>query len=409
MFYTKKIVVYVFFYNFAGIKPTYYKLMKHYHCLSLLTLVLSTFLFFSCGDDDGNIGIGPDTGKAITGYWQVGDRDLNGDAAITGIVVHDDGTVTEWQYAEGAEDPFSLGYKTGKWTVSGNHYELQLSRGDGSFYTVTVAGNDDREMYLAYNGRTSIVPMLRLSSLPGDGNSMIQELERMKFANFTMSDVTGYWEYAENNSGAGIYIDNQGNLSDVSPVYSDQNYKAVQYHSGILTLTPSACSFLFKGSTYTVYAVGGDTMLASTDGRKVERFVRKDVPAEVATLENIFRTAPASALLGTWESIHYKYEINGNTNLDIDITPSDNWAMQYYKKLVFSADHKLHRYTYHSGNSYDDLYFSYVSGVIRTASTPGELVMPDPWGVSTWQVESLSDTELRLSHNGETYTFRKTN
>lgn len=384
--------------------------MKHYHGLSLLTLVLSIFLLSSCGDDDDiNIGIGPDTRKAITGYWQVGGQDLNNDAAITGMVVHDDGTVTEWQYADGAAAPFSLGYKTSRWTVSGKHYELQLSKGNGTFYTVVVAGNDDNEMYLAYNGKTSVVPMRRLRSLPGDGNNIIWSLENMKFSNFSISDFTGYWEYAEDDSNSGIYIDRRGNLSNISTLYPTESYKKVNYHSDKLPLTPSTCSFPFRGAPYTVYAVGRDTMLASVDGHKIESFVRKDTPKEIIDLDNIFNTAVSSALVGTWEATHYTQVNNGYTSIDEDITATNSWSMQLYQKLVFTADHKVRRYTYYNSNNYIELYFSYDANVIKMSSEPGGLVAPEHWTEDIWQVQSFSDTELKLSNQREIYTFKKTN
>ena len=108
----------------------------------------------SCSDDQAFTvpKVSPDINVPITGYWQIAGEDINGDGAIQGIVVHNDNTVTEWMYTSVTDNPYKLGYKTGKWSVNGNHYEMQLPKDYDKYYNVTVAGNDDQKRYLAYNG-----------------------------------------------------------------------------------------------------------------------------------------------------------------------------------------------------------------------------------------------------------------
>ena len=176
---------------------------KPIHGLTLLITLLCLLALSSCKDD--NDGISADIHSPITGYWQIAGTsietgaDINGDGAVEGIAVHDDGTVSEWQYTQATEDPFKLGYKTGTWTIDGNHYVMLLSKGNNKHYTVTVAGNDNEKMYLAYNGKTSVIPFYRLQHLPGDGDSMMEMMAQMKFSGIQMSDLAGYWELANND------------------------------------------------------------------------------------------------------------------------------------------------------------------------------------------------------------------
>ena len=181
--------------------------------ITLLITLLCLLALSSCKDD--NDGISADIHSPITGYWQIAGTsietgaDINGDGAVEGIVVHDDGTVSEWQYTQATEDPFKLGYKTGTWTIDGNHYVMLLSKGNNKHYTVTVAGNDNKKMYLAYNGKTSVVPFYRIQHLPGDGDSMMEMMAQMKFSGIQLSDLAGYWELTSNDNpngvGNGIY------------------------------------------------------------------------------------------------------------------------------------------------------------------------------------------------------------
>jgi len=152
--------------------------MKRTFFAFLSQCLLVIIILTSCSDDQTDLS--PDINTPITGYWQIADGDINGDGAIQGIVVHSDETVSEWLYTGETANPYHLGFKTGKWSVNGNHYEMQLPISNGAYYNVTVAGNNDRTMYLAYKGKTSVVPFYKLTSLPGNGNEMISELEGMK-------------------------------------------------------------------------------------------------------------------------------------------------------------------------------------------------------------------------------------
>ena len=219
--------------------------MKHICFTTLSLCLLIVVMETSCSDDPAFTApkVSPDINVPITGYWQIAGEDINGDGAIQGIVVHNDNTVTEWMYTNVTDNPYKLGYKTGKWSVNGNHYEMQLLKDYGKYYNVTVAGNDDQKMYLAYNGKTSVVPFYRLTSLPGDGDKMISELEGMKMSGFNMTDFTGYWEQ-DNGSGCGFYVDEEGNISDITQIWSGTYHHTVQYHSAKVELDNNNCTIL---------------------------------------------------------------------------------------------------------------------------------------------------------------------
>lgn len=220
----------------AQVQANYQRLLKrieeeHTRFAIISLCLLAVVMHTSCSDDQVNKvpNVSPDINASIVGYWQIAVDDINGYGAIQGIVVHSDKTVTEWMYTSVTDNPYKLGFKTGTWSVNGNHYEMQLpkGKGNGNYYNVTVAGNDDQKMYLAYNGKISVVPFYRLTSLPGDGDKMIKELEGMKMSGFNMSDFTGYWEQ-DNENGCGFYIDEEGNISDISQILA---HHYVQYHS----------------------------------------------------------------------------------------------------------------------------------------------------------------------------------
>ena len=241
--------------------------MKHV-CFTTLSLCLLTVVMqTSCCDDPAFKApkVSPDINVPITGSWQIAGEDINGDGAIQGIVVHNDNTVTEWMYTSVTDNPYKLGYKTGKWCVNGNHYEMQLLKDYGKYYNVTVAGNDDQKMYLAYNGKTSVVPFYRLTSLPGDGDKMISELEGMKMSGFKVTDFTGYWEH-DNETGCGFYVDKEGNISDISQIWSDTEHHFVQYHSAEIELNDNNCTILSSGINWNVYAVNNNSLLVFANG-----------------------------------------------------------------------------------------------------------------------------------------------
>ncbi len=86
--------------------------MKLSYYLTVILLFFGIFTFSSCSDD--NDGPSADVNISIVGDWQIAESDLNGDGARQGIVVHEDGTVTEWLYILSGEDPYQFGFKTGK-------------------------------------------------------------------------------------------------------------------------------------------------------------------------------------------------------------------------------------------------------------------------------------------------------
>lgn len=312
--------------------------------LCLLTVVMQT----SCSDDPAYKApnVSPDINVPITGYWQIAGEDINGDGAIQGIVVHNDKTVTEWMYTNVTDNPYKLGYKTGKWSVNGNHYEMQLLKDYGKYYNVTVAGNDDQKMYLAYNDKTSVVPFYRLTSLPGDGDKMISELEGMKMSGFNMTDFTGYWEH-DNETGCGFYVDKEGNISDITQIWSGTYHHTVQYHSAEIELDDNNCTILSSGINWNVYAVGNNSLLVFANGdnnNSVEHFVKKDVPEEMLRADEIMKTHVPEYILGKWVTTHYTYIVDGNSITDIDIKNDDSWNSQFYHTLAFMENHKTYKW-----------------------------------------------------------------
>lgn len=385
--------------------------MKHTYCVTMLTLLLGIVTLAACSSDDADT-LKPDINTPITGYWQIAGEDLNGDGAIQGIVVHDDGTVTDWIYTQASNDPYQLGFKTGKWTASGNHYEMQLSKGNGSFYTVTVAGNDDKMMYLAYNGKTSVIPFHRLSTLPGEGNKMIQELESMKMSGFTMSDLTGYWEMADGNNthDGGFYIDEEGNVSEIGTIVGAQNYHTINYHTAKIQLNSYFCAIPLWGQNYKVYAVGnGVLLLTASDGQMVQRFERKEKPQEIVRMERLLNSPVSADWLGTWEAKHYTDIIDGRTITDEDITPEDDWIMQYYYTLEFTTGHRVKK-TNHLGYSYDG-WFSVEDNILTITDNLNAITTHGSSYIEQWSISSKTDRQMTLTRKSESttevYTYQR--
>lgn len=331
-------------------------------------------------------------------------------------MVHDDGTITEWQYVESAIEPFKIGYKTGTWTVSGNHYELRLSKGNGNFYTVTVAGNDNDKMYLAYQGKTSVIPFYRLQHLPGDGDSMMEMMAQMKFAGIQMSDVAGYWVLTDhdhpNGVGGGIYIDGQGNVSTVTKMFGVYNYNSVDYHSGTVSTKDGFLTFPYQGHDYRLYGIGKDILLATIDGQEVEKFVRNDIPSEVTRIEEIVSSRVPERLTGTWETTHVKKTISGRIVTDEDITTANTWAMQMYHKLVFGSNYVVLEYRSYDNNYYTPSYFMVDGQDLLTSASLDGLVSSEHDYVLARQIDFISDTEMTLTTNNggsliEVYTYIK--
>ncbi len=392
--------------------------MKTTHYLLLLIGLLNLLTFSSCSDDDKDISA--DTNIPITGYWQIAGTsiengaDINGDGAVEGIVVHDDGTISEWQYTQAKEDPFNLGYKTGTWTIDNNHYVMLLSKGNGKHYTVTVAGNNDEKMYLAYEGKTSVVPLYRIQHLPGDGDSMMEMMAQMKFSSIQMSDLAGYWELTSNDYpngvGNGIYIDEQGNVSNVMQIYVAYNYNKIDYHSDKVSTPDGHLVFPYSGTNYYLYAVSQDILLATANnGQKVEKFVRKDVPNEITRIEEIINSKVPEQLIGTWETTHYKVLNEGQTIIDENIIPSS--YVSTYKKLTFNRNHTVNQYSAYDTDYHNSYYFTVEGNNLLTSSSLNGMVSPGSDYSKKEQIEFISDTEMTLTTTGSStkdiYTYKK--
>lgn len=392
--------------------------MKTTHYLLLLIGLLNLLTFSSCSDDDKDISA--DTNIPITGYWQIAGTsiengaDINGDGAVEGIVVHDDGTISEWQYTQAKEDPFNLGYKTGTWTIDNNHYVMLLSKGNSKHYTVTVAGNNDEKIYLAYEGKTSVVPLYRIQHLPGDGDSMMEMMAQMKFSGIQMSDLAGYWELTSNDYpngvGNGIYIDEQGNVSNVTQIYGEYNYNKIDYHSGKISSPDVHLVFPYSGTNYYLYAVSQDILLATANnGQKVEKFVRKDVPNEITRIEEIINSKVPEQLIGTWETTHYKVLNEGQTIIDENIIPSS--YVSTYKKLTFNRNHTVNQYSAYDTDYHNSYYFTVEGNNLLTSSSLNGMVSPGSDYSKKEQIEFISDTEMTLTTTGSStkdiYTYKK--
>ena len=380
-------------------------------CFTLLSVcLLAIIMLTSCNDEQTDIS--PDIHSPITGYWKIADDDINGDGAIQGIVVHNDKTVSEWLYTGETANPYKLGFKTGKWSVNGNHYEMQLPKSYNTYYNVTVAGNNGKTMYLAYNGKTSVVPFYKLTSLPGDGDEMISELEGMKMSGFTMADFTGYWEQ-DNGNGVGFYIDDEGNISDLTYLYSAENHYSVRYHSAEVNLDANYCVIPSNWSKWNVYAVGSNSLLA-IDGngneQQVEHFVKKDVPQEMERAEEIIRTPVPAELIGKWETTHYTYNDNGEDITDVDILNGDEWSKQFYHTIAFSENHKTKKWD-RFGSLYYDQWFALDGVNVTIASDFDALISPKFSYTEKWTISYMTESSMKLTRKDgqstQIYIYRK--
>lgn len=387
--------------------------MKHI-CFTTLSLCLLTVVMqTSCSDDPAFTApkVSPDINVPITGYWQIAGEDINGDGAIQGIVVHNDNTVTEWMYTNVTDNPYKLGYKTGKWSVNGNHYEMQLLKDYGKYYNVTVAGNDDQKMYLAYNGKTSVVPFYRLTSLPGDGDKMISELEGMKMSGFNITDFNGYWEH-DKETGCGFYVDEEGNISDITQIWNGTYHHTVQYHSAKVELDNN-CTILSLGTNWNVYAVGNNSLLAFANGdnnNSVEHFVKKDVPEEMLRADEIMKKPVPEYILGKWVTTHYTCIVDGNCITDIDTQNDDSWNSLFYHTLAFMDNHKTYKWN-RFGATVLDQWFTMDGDKITKTRDINELIIPEYGGTETWTVSDKTEDNMKLtskqSNTTEIYTYKR--
>ena len=380
-------------------------------CFTLLSVcLLAIIMLTSCNDEQTDIS--PDIHSPITGYWKIADDDINSDGAIQGIVVHNDKTVSEWLYTGETANPYKLGFKTGKWSVNGNHYEMQLPKSYNTYYNVTVAGNNGKTMYLAYNGKTSIVPFYKITSLPGDGDEMISELEGMKMSGFTIADFTGYWEQ-DNGNGVGFYIDDEGNISDLTYLYSAENHYSVKYHSADVNLDANYCVIPSNYSKWNVYAVGSNSLLAidsNGNDQQVEHFVKKDVPQEMKRADEIMNTPVPTELLGKWETTHYTYCSNGENITDVDILNGDEWSKQFYHTIAFSENHKTKKWD-RLGSLYYDQWFALDGDNITIAGVFDALIYPKFSYTETWTISDMTENSIKLTRkegqSTQIYIYRK--
>lgn len=327
-------------------------------------------------------------------------------------MVHNDETVSEWLYTGETANPYQLGFKTGKWSINGNHYEMQLPISNGTYYNVTVAGNNDRTMYLAYKGKTSVVPFYKLTSLPGNGNEMISELEGMKMSGYTMADFTGYWEL-DNGNGTGFYIDNEGNISDLICIYGVEKYYSVKYHSAEVILNGISCVISSLGTQWMVYAVGSNSLLAmdrNNNSQQVEHFVKKDIPDVMMRADEIMKAPVPAELLGEWETIHYTHMINCENVTDIDILNGDEWNKQFYHTLAFSENHKINKWDRFGSQLYDQC-FMLKGDNITIAGNLTDLLFPQYNYTETWTISDKTENSMKLTreqgNTTECYTYKR--
>jgi len=289
---------------------------------------------------------------------------------------------------------------------------MQLPKGNGNYYNVTVAGNDDQKMYLAYNGKISVVPFYKLTSLPDDGDKMIRELEGMKMSGFNMSDFTGYWEQ-DNESGCGFYIDEEGNISDISQILAETVHHYVQYHSAEVELNDNNCVILSSGVNWSVYAVGNSSLLAIADGdnnNSVEHFVKKDVPEEMMRADEIMKTSVPEYILGKWVTTHYAYIVDGNSITDIDILNDDSWNSQFYHTLAFMKNHKTYEWDRFGAIVFDQWFTMDGDNITKTGDF-NALIIPGYGYTETWTVSDKTEDSMKLTrkqgNTTEIYTYRR--
>ena len=332
--------------------------------LSQCLLVIITLT--SCSDDQTDLS--PDINTPITGYWQIADGDINGDGAIQGIVVHNDETVSEWLYTGETANP--------------------------------------------YQGKTSVVPFYKLTSLPGNGNEMISELEGMKMSGYTMADFTGYWEL-DNGNGTGFYIDNEGNISDLICIYGVEKYYSVKYHSAEVILNGNSCVISSLGTQWMVYAVGSNSLLVmdrNNNSQQVEHFVKKDIPDVMMRADEIMKAPVPAELLGKWETIHYTHMINGENVTDIDILNGDEWNKQFYHTLAFSENHKINKWDRFGSQLYDQC-FMLKGDNITIAENLTDLLFPQYNYTETWTISDKTENSMKLTreqgNTTECYTYKR--
>lgn len=127
-------------------------------------------------------------------------------------------------------------------------------------------------------------------------------------------------------------------------------------------------------------------LLATVDGTKVEKFVRKSVPSEMTRAEKIMNSTVPTALKGTWESTHYTEIINNDTITNVNIEPSDNWGMQLFQRLEIGSEHTIKKY-YGSNATQSTLLYFYVDGdALTTSNDIQSLITPKLGYCEYWTI-----------------------
>jgi len=227
-----------------------------------------------------------------------------------------------------------------------------------------------------------------------------------------MADFTGYWEQ-DNGNGVGFYIDDEGNISDLTYLYSAENHYSVRYHSAEVDLDANYCVIPSNYSKWNVYAVGSNSLLAidsNGNDQQVEHFVKKDVPQEMKRADEIMNTPVPTELLGKWETTHYTYKVNGEDITDVDILNGDEWSKQFYHTIAFSENHKTEKWD-RFGNLYYDQWFALDGDDITIAENFNALIYPKFSYTETWTISDMTESNIKLTRKDgqstQIYIYRK--
>jgi hypothetical protein len=125
--------------------------------------------------------------------------------------------------------------------------------------------------------------------------------------------IIHYFIYANNLPAISFHfiietVNEEGNISDITQIWSGTYHHTVQYHSAKVELDDDNCTILSLGTNWNVYAVGNNSLLAFANGdnnNSVEHFVKKDVPEEMLRADEIMKKPVPEYILGKWVTTHY--------------------------------------------------------------------------------------------------------
>ena len=227
-----------------------------------------------------------------------------------------------------------------------------------------------------------------------------------------MTDFTGYWEQ-DNDTGYGFYVDEEGNISDISQIMSDTKHHYVQYHSAEVELDDNNCTILSSGIKWNVYAVNNNSLLVFANGdnnNSVEHFVKKDVPEEMLRADEIMKTHVPEYILGKWVTTHYVYIVDGNSITDIDIKNDDSWNSQFYHTLAFMENHKTYKWD-RFGTVVFDQWFTMDGENITKSGDFNALITPGYGYTETWTISDKTEDSMKLTrkqgNTTEIYTYNR--